>query len=167
MPDKLHTPFQLPDRRMSEMDGAILRSMDRFIGQLIQSTWQDFISTLGIRRDPLDYSGIHRLGADRVEPFLDQPGLFLIFGPLPEVSILHLGASQATIRGPLNSKLIPSQDVGWGWRWDSESNPIPSYVACISMEANWTLVPSIKSLLAHYLAPLQAAYQGHDETPFV
>jgi len=27
------------DHRMSEMDGAILRSLDRFLGQLIQSAW--------------------------------------------------------------------------------------------------------------------------------
>ena len=93
--------------------------MDRFIGQLIQSTWRDFTSTLGIQRDPLDYSGIHPLGGVQLTPFLERPGLFLIFGSLPEIRILHLGASQAAMRGPLNSKLIPGPDLGWGWRWEA------------------------------------------------
>ncbi len=159
--------FQTTDRRMSEMDGAILRSLDRFIGQLIQSTWKDFTSTLRIQRDPLDYSGIHALGSPRLVPYLDRPGLFLVFGSLPEVRIQHLGASQTTIRGPLNSKLIPGPDFTRGWRWDADSTPIPSFAACVSMEANWTLVPSVKTLLAQYLAPLQAAYKDHEETPFI
>jgi len=167
MPRDALSPFQSGDRRMSEMDGAILRSLDRFYGQLIQSTWRDFTSTLGIQRDPLDYSGIHPLGAVHLTPFLERPGLFLVFGPLPEVRILHLGASQVAMREPLNSKLIPGPEFGWEWKWEAEPSPIPSYVSCVSMESNWTLVPSLKTLLAHYLAPLQSAYRDHEETPFI
>ena len=159
------SPFQKGDRRMFEMDGAILRSLDRFIGQLVQSTWNDLTSTLGIDRNPPGYSGIHPLGASQLKPFLDHPGMFLVFGHLPELRILHLGASQSAIRGPLTSRLIPGPDKRWTWRWESESNPVPTFACCVSLEKNWTLVPALRTLLAQYLAPLSEAYGRHEGNP--
>ena len=148
------------DRRMSEMDSAILRSLDRLVGQLIQSTWQDLSVTMGIQTEPLNFSGVHPLGAARLVPCLDRPGVFLIFGPLPEGRILYLGASRTSMHTQLNSALIPGPDWSWGWRWDSESHPVPTFAACVSMDQNWSLIPALKSLLAQYLAPLQSAHEG-------
>jgi hypothetical protein len=144
------------DRRMSEMDSAILRILERLVGQLIQNTWQDLTSSLGIDGEPLDFSGVHPLGAARLVPYLDQAGVFLIFGPLPEVRILHLGASRIAMHTLLNAALIPGSDWRWGWRWEAEPSPAPTYAACVSMEDNWSLIAALKSLLAQYLAPLQS-----------
>jgi hypothetical protein len=143
---------------MSEMDGAILRSLERFVGQLVQGTWEDLTESLGTPCDPLDFSGIHRLGAPRLLPYLEQPGVFLIFGPLPEVRILHLEASQTAMHGPLSSRLIPGPEWSWGWRWESDTSPLPTFAACAAMGGHWTLVPALKTLLARCIAPLQAAY---------
>ena len=145
---------------MSEMDAAILRSIERCTGQLVQSTWQDLVSTLGIHGDPLDFSGIRPLGSPQLLPYLERPGLFLVFGPLPEVRILHLGAAQSPMHGALTSKLIPGPEWSWGWRWETEANPIPSFAACIAMEDTWTYIPAMNTLLGRYLAPLQAAFGG-------
>ena len=142
------------------MDGAILRSLDRFIGQLVQSTWQDLTASMKMDAEPLSYSGIFPLGAPQLGPYLDQPGLFLVFGPLPEVKILHLGASQTSMRLPMNSKLIPGPEWSWGWQWVSENSPVPTFGACVTMEGNWTMVPALKTLLGRYLAPLQATFGG-------
>jgi len=146
------------DRRMSEMDGAILRSLERVVGQLVQGTWDDLTTSLGIRGKPLDFSGIHRLASPRLVPYLEQAGVFLVFGPLPEVQILHLGASQTAMHGPLSSRLIPGPERSWGWRWESETNPIPTFAACATMEDHWTLVPAMNTLLGRYIAPLRSAY---------
>jgi hypothetical protein len=155
------------ERRMFEMDGAILRSLERCVGQLAQSTWQELASTLDIHRDPLDFSGIHPLGSPRLLPYLERPGLYLIFGPLPEVKILHVGAAQSSLQGALNSKLIPGPEWSWGWRWETDSNPIPAFAACIAMEGSWTFIPAMKTLLSRYLAPLQSDFGGAGEhAPF-
>jgi hypothetical protein len=155
------------DRRMSEMDSAILRSLDRLVGQLIQSTWQDLSTTMGIETEPLDFSGVHPLGAARLVPYLDRPGVFLILGPLPEGRILHLGASRTAMHTQLNSALIPGRDWSWGSRWDSESHPVPAFAACVSMDENWSLIPALRSLLAQYLAPLQSVQESPGrQTPF-
>lgn len=145
---------------MLEMDGAILRSLDRFVGQLVQNTWQDLSETLRIEANPLAYSGIFPLAAPQLGPFLDEPGVFLVFGPLPEVRILHLGASQTSMRSPLTSALIPGPEWSWGWRWESESNPVPTYGACVPMQGHWALVPALETNLARYLAPLLQAARG-------
>ncbi|MGD8360766.1 MAG: hypothetical protein PVJ04_05000 [Gemmatimonadota bacterium] len=148
------------DRRMSEMDTAILRSLDRLVGQLIQSTWQDLSATMGIETEPLDFSGVHSLGATRLVPYLDRLGVILLFGPLPEVRILHLGGCRTTMRAQLNSALIPSPDWSWGWRGDPESYPVPSFAACVAMDENLLLIPALRSLLAQYLVPLQSVQEG-------
>lgn len=160
-------PRKGDDRRMMEMDGAILRSLDRFTGQLIQTTWQELATSFGAEEEPLDYSGIHPIGSQSLLPFLQSPGVFLVFGPLPELRILHLGASQTRMYTSLTSKLLPGPEWSWGWRWDSSSTPIPTYAACVSMDRNWTMVPALETLLGHYLAPLQAAHPGdEEEEPF-
>ena len=153
---------------MSEMDNAILRILDRLLGQLIQSTWQDFNSNIGIGAEPLNFSGVHTLGAPRLVPYLDRPGVFLVFGPLPEVSVLHLGASKTAMRSKLNSALIPGPDWSWGWRWNAESNPLPTFAACVTMDEHWSLIPALKTQLAQYLAPLQSVRRGRgEESAFV
>ena len=148
------------DRRMSEMDSAILRSLDRLVGQLIQSTWQDLSATMGIETEPLDFSGVHPLGAHRLVPYLDRLGIILLFGPLPEVRILHLGGSRTTMRTQLNSALMPGTDRGWGWWGDSESHPVPTFAACVAMDENLLLIPALRSLLARYLVPLQSVQES-------
>ena len=148
------------DRRMSEMDSAILRSLDRLVGQLIQSTWQDLCATMGIETEPLDFSGVHPLGAARLVPYLDRLGVILLFGPLPEVRILHMGGSRTTMRAQLNSALIPGPDRSWGWRGDSESHPVPTFAACVAMDENLLLIPALRSLLAQYLVPLQSVQKS-------
>lgn len=164
--DLLPTPSS-GDRRMSEMDGAILRSLDRYMGQLIQSTWQDLVSSLGVQRDPLDYSGIHPLGSAGLSPFLEGPGIYLVFGPLPELRILHMGGTQGPIHTALSSKLIPGPEWSWGWRWETEASPVPTFAACIAMGEAWTFIPAMKTLLGRYVAPLQAAYgETGDRVPF-
>lgn len=162
-----HSAFQGKDRRMVEMDGAILRSLERFIGQLVQETWADLTRSLNGPSTPMDFSGIHRLGAPRLVPYLDQPGIFLVFGPLPEVRILHLGASQTSMHDSLNSRLIPGPEWSWEWRWETESSPVPTYAACAAMQDSWTLVPAMKTLLGRYIAPLQAACEDSGDSAFV
>jgi hypothetical protein len=154
----LLSSIQKGDRRMSEMDGAILRSMERCVGQLIQSTWEDLVSTEEIHRDPLDFSGIHPLGSPCLLPYLEQPGLYLVFGPLPELRILHLEAARSTMHGALTSKLIPGPEWSWGWRWETDTNPIPTFAACVAMEDAWTYIPAMKTLLGRYLVPLQTTF---------
>jgi hypothetical protein len=148
------------ERRMSEMDSAILRSLDRLVGQLIQSTWQDLSATMGIETKPLDFSGVHPLGAARLDPYLDQLGVFLLFGPLPEVRILHLGGTRTVMRTQLNSALIHGPDRSWRGRGDSESYPVPAFAACVAMDENLLLIPALRSLLAQYLVPLQSVQES-------
>lgn len=162
--ETLSYPPRGEDRRMSEMDGAILRSLDRILGQLVHDTWRDLASTLSLDgKTPPGYSGIHPLGAQELKPFLERPGLFLIIGPLPEVRVLHVGSSQTAMGRSLSSKLIPGPEWTWSWRWETSRNPVPTYTACISMEGSLPLVPAMKTLLARYLLPLQSAYLGPGE----
>ena len=162
--ETLSYPPRGEDRRLSEMDGAILRSLDRILGQLVHDTWSDLASTLDLdNQSPPGYSGIQPLGSPELEPFLRKPGLFMVIGPLPEVRVLHMGASRTAIGGSLSSKLIPGPEWTWSWRWETLPHPVPTYAACVSMEGSLTLVPAMKTLLARYLLPLQSAYQGPGE----
>lgn len=153
-------PLRKRDRRMSEMDGAILRSLDRLMGQIVQSTWQDLTASLGITGEPLDWSGIHPLGAAELTPFQERPGVFLLFGPLPEVRILHLAHAQGPIREPLAPMLICGQERNGAPVWGSPSNPVPTFAAFISMGEYWALIPALKRRLAQFLAPLHSVLAG-------
>lgn len=147
-------------RRMSEMDSAILRSLDRLVGQLIQSTWQELVDSLQSDADPVDFSGVHALGGAGLVPYLDRPGVFLIFGPLPEVRILHLGCSRTAMHSLMNLALISAPDRHRSWDREVATSVVPTYAACVCMEGNWSLIPTLSSRLAHYLAPLQSVQKG-------
>ncbi len=127
------------------------RSLNRFLGKLVGDTWRELARNLGGHRAYPEYSGICPLGDPKLLPFLDQPGVFLIFGPAPELRILFLGSSQAPLSAAVFSRISRDPASGFRWRWEGSTTHSPTFIACIAMEEEWTLIRPFKTLLARRL----------------
>ena len=128
-------------------DLSKLRSLDRFLGKLLDESWREISENLGGNRGRLEFSGILPLGDAGLLPFMDQPGVFLLLGPAPSLTVLTLGSSQAPMSGAISAKVsYLAQGLGCG-RDGTVNDSTPMYAACISMEEEWNLVRPYWALL--------------------
>ena len=129
-----------------------LEDRNRFLAERIQEAWEELSHTLSVvGRDP-EYSGILPLKDPKILPFLEKPGVFLVIGPTPDLPILHVGTAQGPMGRNLWARLVPASLRGFVWRWEEESDPAPTYAACIAFDEGWGLIPSMKTLLVHRMA---------------
>lgn len=122
-----------------EEDLVKVRSLNRFLRKLLEESWREICANLGGDRAALKYSGILPFGHPGLLPFMDQPGVFILLGPAPSMSILNIGYSQAPQGSALSSKVAYFKDPGGGG--DGESTiSTPTFAACVSMEEEWSMV---------------------------
>lgn len=138
---------------MTQSERSVLESMGRFLSELIVEAWGEFAAKRGIRNPAPRFSGIIPLTDPSLLPFLDLPGVFLVLGPLPEISLLHLGASQNSIGEALWIRIAPDLGQGYSWRWEEGSSAPPAYVACVALEGGLDFIPPLHTLLARRMGP--------------
>ena len=130
----------------------LFEDRNRLLSETVQTTWEELSEALSVsKRDP-EFSGILSLKDPRLLPFLQKSGVFLVIGPMPELPILHVGAAQGPMGRNLWARLEPDSFSGFVWRWEEESDPPPTYAACIAFDASSGLIPSMKTLLVHRMA---------------
>jgi hypothetical protein len=132
-------------------EGITVEAVNRFLGAMVKDTWDDLDRALKITEDLPDFSGILPLGDPSLRPFLNMPGIFFIFGPLPTLSLLHIGASRGPIGFVLRSRIEEYPDGRFGWRGENRSEPPPTFVAIATMEEYWAFAPPLRNLLARKL----------------
>lgn len=135
-------PLDIP-----EEDLVKVRSLNRFLGKLLEESWREICANLGGDRTALEYSGILPLRHPGLLPFMDQPGVFILLGPAPSLSVLNIGYSQAPLGGALSSKVAYFMDLNGGRRIRESTISTPMFAACISMEEEWTMVRPFWALL--------------------
>jgi hypothetical protein len=139
---------QEPDR------GSKARSVDtlnRFLGGLVQESWDDLDRALRITQSSPDFSGIVPLGDPGLKPFLNKPGIFFIMGPQPELRLLHVGASRGPIGFVLRSRIEKTPEGRFTWRWEAPSDHPPTFAAVATMEDYWAFAPPLRNLLVKRL----------------
>lgn len=118
-----------------------------FLETLTRECWSELSSSLEEKGPPPEFSGIHSLRDPLLHPFLELPGVFLILGPTPDFTILHIGAAQGPMGRKVWARLEPLSLGRFAWRWEAESDPEPTYAACIVFSGNWGLIPAMKALV--------------------
>ena len=126
-------------------------ALNRFLGALVEETWDDLDRALRITESHPDFSGIVPLGDPSLLPDLDRPGVFFILGPHPHLPLLHIGASRGPVGPVLMSRLERCRDGGWVWRWERRSDPPPTFAAVATMMDHWAFAPPLRDLLARRL----------------
>ena len=126
---------------------SALVSLDRFLAKLLEDSWLEISGNLGGGRGRIVFSGILPLKDPWLIPFMDKPGVYLLMGPIPDLRIMAIGHSQA----PMASAVIGRVDQFIGGKTGSGGKEAgksePSYLACVSMEEEWTLVRPFWALL--------------------
>lgn len=128
-----------------------VENLNRFLGSLVRETWDDLDRALRITESSPDFSGLLPLGDPALRPYLDKPGIFFIFGPQPNLSLLHVGASRGPIGFVLRSRIEARPEGGYGWRWESRSEEPPTFAAVATMEEYWAFAPPLRNLIARRL----------------
>ena len=130
----------MPQEEVRGEDISKLRSLDRFLGTLLEESWRELSGNLGGNRGELEFSGILPLGDSGLLPFMDKPGVFFLLGPTPSLAVLALGRSQAPMSWAISGKV--SFLTGRSSQNDGERahGSVPTYSACISMEDQWNLI---------------------------
>ncbi len=147
-PDASHnTSPDLPRGSGTQTIGAL----NRFLGAMVQETWDDLDRALRITQSLPDFSGILPLGDPSLLPYLDRPGVFFILGPHPHLPLLHIGASRGPVGTVLLSRLERCPEGGWMWRWEKRSDPPPTFAAVATMTNHWAFAPPLRDLLARRL----------------
>ena len=162
-------PSQYPDLKGPGGSGAdTVEALNRFLGALVKDTWGDLDRALKITEKLPDFSGILPLGDPALRPYLNKPGVFFILGPHPSLSLLHIGASRGPVGFVLRSRLEERPGGRFGWRWESRSDPPPTFVAVATMEDYWAFAPPLRNILARKLGgePPQPG-EGEPELPLV
>lgn len=124
-----------------------LRERTELLEILTRESWNELSSSLEEKGPPPEFSGIHSLRDPLLLPFLELPGVFLILGPTPDFAILHIGAAQGPMGRKVWARLQPLSLGRFAWRWEAESDPAPTYAACIVFSGNWGLIPAMKALV--------------------
>jgi hypothetical protein len=145
-----------------------VESLNRFLGALVRDTWDDLDRALRITENFPDFSGILTLGDPALNPYLNKPGVFFVFGPQPSLPLLHVGASRGPTGFVLRSRLEERPEGGYGWRWESRSERPPTFAAIATMEDYWAFAPPLRNLLARKLGE-ESSDTGDSnlEIPFV
>lgn len=126
-------------------------TLNRFLGGLVRETWDDLDRALRITENTPDFSGILPLGDPALRPYLNKPGIFFILGPLPDLPLLHVGASRGPTGFVIRSRIEERADGGFGWRWETRSDQPPTFAAIATMEEYWAFAPPLRNLLAKRL----------------
>jgi len=145
-----------------------VESLNRFLGALVRDTWDDLDRALRITENFPDFSGILPLGDPTLTPYLNKPGVFFVFGPLPSLPLLHVGASRGPTGFVLRSRLEERPEGGYGWRWEGRSETPPTFAAIATMEDYWAFAPPLRNLLARRLGEESSETSDSNlEIPFV
>ena len=136
---------------VNEPGVSTVETLNRFLGALVRDSWDDLDRALKITENLPDFSGILPLGDPALSPYLNKPGIFFIFGPQPSLSLLHVGASRGPIGFVLRSRIEKRPEGEFGWRWESRSDPPPTFVAIATMEDYWAFAPPLRNLVAKRL----------------
>jgi hypothetical protein len=139
-----------------------VEALNRFLGAMVRDTWDDLDRALRITEKLPDFSGILPLADPALRPYLNKPGVFFIFGPHPSLPLLHIGASRGPIGFVLRSRLEEYPEGGFGWRWESRSDPPPTFAAIATMEDYWAFAPPLRNLLARKLGGEMSESDGAD-----
>ena len=144
---RLPPNFRSPREEIPEEDLSKLRSLDRFLEKLLHESWREISDNLGGNRGTLEFSGILPLGDPGLLPFMDQPGVFFLLGPLPSLTVLTLGLSQAPMSGAISAKI--SHLAGRSAYGGNERGygAAPAYAAFVAMEDEWNLIRPYWALL--------------------
>lgn len=140
MPGEVENPASMNDASLGAYSEA-LRGM-------IREGWDVINAQAGRKSGPPDYSGILPLSSPLLEPFFGQPGVFLIFGPAPDFSILSIGAAQGPMERTIWSRLETTSLDLFAWRWEATSDPPPTYAACLAFSHAWSCIPLMRDFLA-------------------
>ena len=141
-----------PDGAASrESVGRTVDTLNRFLGAMVQDSWDDLDRALRITQNSPDFSGIVPLGDPALQPYLNKPGVFFILGPQPELRLLHIGASRGPIGFVLRSRIEETPGGRFGWRWETPSDNPPTFAAIATMEDFWAFAPPLRDLLAKRL----------------
>jgi hypothetical protein len=147
---------------------STVEALNRFLGTMVRDTWHDLDQALRITENLPDFSGILPLGDPALHPYLNKPGVFFILGPHPSLPLLHIGASRGPIGFVLRSRIEEYPDGGFGWRWESRSDPPPTFAAIATMEDYWAFAPPLRNLLARKLGGGSSEPAGTDSIiPYV
>jgi hypothetical protein len=145
-------PTSYPDLPAPSGSGAdTVEALNRFLGSMVKDTWDDLDRALKITEKLPDFSGILPLGDPALRPYLNKPGVFFILGPHPHLPLLHIGASRGPIGFVLRSRLEERPAGKFAWRWESRSDPPPTFVAIATMEDYWAFAPPLRNILARKL----------------
>ena len=129
-------------------DENTVGTLNKFLGALVRETWDDLDRALRITENNPDFSGILPLGDPALDPYLNKPGVFFIFGPQPSLPLLHIGASRGPISFVLRSRLEERPEGEYGWRWESRADQPPTFAAVATMEDYWAFAPPLRNLIA-------------------
>ena len=140
-----------------------VEALNRFLGAMVRDTWDDLDRALHITENLPDFSGILPLGDPALRPYLKKPGVFFILGPHPTFPLLHVGASRGPIEFVLRSRIEEYPEGGFGWRWETRSNPPPTFAAIATMEDYWAFAPPLRNLLAKKLGADSSEERSSDE----
>ncbi len=140
--------------------GEEIRGLDRFLAELIGKLWEEVGGVLGITGAPPEFSGLFRVGDERLGPYLKEPGVFLVVGPEPALPLLYVGAAKEPMATALAAQIRREGPGEPHWSWEERSEPPPTYLACLAMPENWTFAPTLKSLLVHRLRPRLSVTTG-------
>jgi len=134
-----------------ESTARTVDTLNRFLGGMVQESWDDLDRALRITHRSPDFSGIVPLGDPSLRPYLNKPGIFFILGPHPELRLLHLGASRGPIGFVIRSRIEKTEDGRFDWRWETPSEHPPTFAAIATMEDYWAFAPPLRNLLAKRL----------------
>jgi len=164
-PQPLDSPGDLAWASSGQTGANAVGTLNRFLGSLVQETWDDLDRALQITKKIPDFSGILPLGDPALRPYLNKPGVFFVFGPQPGLPLLHIGASRGPIGFVLRSRIEELPGGGYGWRWESRSDQPPTFAAVATMEDYWAFAPALRNLLASKLGagPSEGAPEGPEK----
>lgn len=156
--------LRAPREEIPEEELSKLRSLDRFLEKLLHESWREISDNLGGNRGTLEFSGILPLGDPGLLPFMDQPGVFFLLGPVPSLTVLTLGLSQAPMSGAISAKI--SHLAGRSSYGGNERGygGAPTYAAFVAMEDEWNLIRPYWALLNRRIGANSAGSTSREET---
>ena len=130
-----------------------VETLDRLLCHILAESWAAFSVAWCAPGRPPRFSGVHPLGSRALLPYLEAPGILLIFGPRPGLPLLEMVEAIEPTGIALWARVREGQDLAYSWRPAGGCSLPPRFAACISLGGQWAFSPFLKTHLLRLLQP--------------
>jgi hypothetical protein len=125
--------------------------LDRFLDELVSRSWRELVGAAGPDRKAPESSGVLPVGHPGLTPFLSQPGVFLVVGPPPTLSLLSVGQSGETMDEAVRTQLSLAPDRAPAAGEAGSPGAPPAFLALLPLRGRAALAPLLAELLRRRL----------------